>query len=140
GRDGQGNPVIKYGFTLKQWFVNRGTKWDNYPNTLSWCNRTGYRLVKIKDITNAKHVVRSDVIIPSATPTSDFFLYMRYIGAGFSSEWGRVNNISDIGFTPINHWIWTSDSDGNGPFIVNITNGGVDWYNNSYTYGLCTYP
>ena len=140
GRDGQGNPVIKYGFTLKQWFVNRGTKWDNYPNTLSWCNRTGYRLVKIKDITNAKYVARSDVIIPGAMPTSDFFLYMRYIGAGFSSEWGRVNNISDIGFTPINHWIWTSDSDGNGPFIVNITNGGVDWYNNNYTYGLCTYP
>ncbi|MCX8583024.1 hypothetical protein, partial [Gilliamella sp. B3372] len=31
GRDNNGNPVIKYGFTLKQWFVNRGSKYDTYP-------------------------------------------------------------------------------------------------------------
>ncbi|MCX8583603.1 hypothetical protein J3T94_06145, partial [Gilliamella sp. B3372] len=128
-----------YGFTLKQWFVNRGSKYDTYPNTLSWCNSLGYRLVKVKDLTNASCPSNSSACRGSvgATPSSSGNYYQRNIGAGFFTEWGRMYDYSGVGF--YNSWYWTSGPNGSTQFIVNTSYGGVDW-NYNYTHGLCSHP
>ncbi|MCX8585624.1 hypothetical protein J3U16_04210 [Gilliamella sp. B3023] len=134
GRDTNGTPVARYGFTLKQWFVNRGSKWDNYSNTLSWCNSLGYRLPSVRDLTNA---VRSDGIISSATPSSPGNYFMRHIGSGFFTEWGKMDDYSGVGFYSL--WYWTSDPRGSRQFIVNPNYGNVDWTYGGYS-GLCSHP
>ena len=136
GRDTNGTPVVKYGFTLKQWFVNRGTNAYTYPNTLSWCNSLGYRMPSVRDLTNA---VRTDVVVPSATPSSPSNHFMRHIDAGFFTEWGRVYDYSGVGFSL--DWYWTSDPNGIRQFLVSAYNGNMIWnhtYNNYY--GLCSHP
>ncbi|MWP30424.1 hypothetical protein, partial [Gilliamella sp. Pra-s54] len=40
GRDRRGNEV-RYGFVLKQWFVNRGSQRKYYTNQTAWCNSLG---------------------------------------------------------------------------------------------------
>ena len=145
GRDSSGSPVVKYGFTLKQWFVNRGAKWEYYPDTLSWCNSLGYRLPKVKDLTNAScRGVNSGSKCQGsvgAIPSSPNNYYQRHIGAGFVTEWGSLYKFSGlIGF--FTEWYWTSDlhpTDSSYQFVVNTNDGVVGW-NNQYSYGLCTYP
>ncbi|MCX8597105.1 hypothetical protein, partial [Gilliamella sp. B3493] len=128
---------VKYGFTLKQWFVNRGSKRDTYSNTLSWCNRIGYRMPSVRDLTNA--VRTESPAISGATPSSRDNHYMRHIGSGFFAEWGRMFDYSTIGLT--NYWLWTSDPNGSTQFIVYTYNGIVGWaYDNDYSYGLCSHP
>ena len=135
GRDNNGNPVIKYGFTLKQWFVNRGNVSDtNYSRVLSWCNSIGYRVPRVKDLTNA--VLASDGIISGATPSAPHNAYMRHIGSGFFTEWGRML-YSDIGFN--DYWYWTSDSNGSAQFSVDSSDGNIEW-RQYYGHGLCSYP
>ena len=140
GRDSQGNPVVKYGFTLKQWFVNSGSKIRNYSNTLSWCNSLSYRLPKVKDLTNAtcaKNSVGCEGSV-GATPSSPGNYFQRYIGAGFFTEWGRMSDYSGVGFR---NWYWTSDPYLSYQFYVDSYYGNVQWhYNNTETSGLCTYP
>ena len=114
GRDSQsGEEVVKYGFKLKQWFVNRGLKSYTNESVSSWCSDIGYRMPKVKDLTNAicagansgsngnicKGVVGA---IPSSTGNH----YQRRIGAGFFSEWGDLRGNTDAGF---NYGYWTSD-------------------------------
>ncbi|MCX8679142.1 hypothetical protein J3U22_05935, partial [Gilliamella sp. B2865] len=136
GRDSNGAPVVKYGFTLKQWFVNRGSKQDYYPNTLSWCNSLGYRLPSVRDLTNA---VRTDAVVPSATPSSPGYYYMRHIGSGFFTEWGQMFSYYGVGF--YYGWYWTSDPYGSDQFVVTTTNGHVIWHYPSHDYyGLCSHP
>ncbi|MCX8595542.1 hypothetical protein [Gilliamella sp. B3367] len=140
GRDSNGAPVVKYGFTLKQWFVNRGTISDTYSNTLSWCNRIGYRVPRVKDLTNAscRGTNSSSYCQGSvgATPSSPNNLYMRHIGSGFFTEWGSMDGYSGVGSYS---WYWTSDPHGSNQFVVNTSNGRVTWYYNG-DYGLCAYP
>ena len=143
GRDTNGTPVVKYGFTLKQWFVNRGSKRDTYSNTLSWCSRIGYRLSRVKDLTNASCPGNDSECRGSvgATPSSRRNYYMRHIGSGFVTEWGKMDDYSGIGF--INSWYWTSDPNqsGSSQFIVYIQDGLVNWYYNySHYSGLCSHP
>ncbi|MCX8682528.1 hypothetical protein J3U09_02190 [Gilliamella sp. B2889] len=137
GRDRQGNPVVKYGFRLKQWFVNRGSRDDDYSDTLSWCNNIGYRMPRVRDLTNS---VRKSPTISGATPSAPENYYMRHIGSGFFTEWGNALNYSGVGFSGV--WCWTSDPNADYyRFLVNTKNGFVDWgYYTSYYYGLCTYP
>ncbi|MCX8663522.1 hypothetical protein [Gilliamella sp. B2911] len=141
GRDNNGNPVIKYGFTLKQWFVHRGSKLDTYPNTLSWCNSIGYRVPEVKDLTNASCPNNDSLCRGSvgATPSSSHNGYMRHIGSGFFTEWGRLYDYSGVGFYDV--WYWTSDPTGSTQFFVDTHYGNVGWY---YTvrdsYGLCSHP
>ena len=136
GSDTNGTPVVKYGFTLKQWFVNRGSKYDTHPNTLSWCNSLGYRMPSVKDLTNA---VRTDVVVPSATPSSPGNWYMRHIGSGFFTEWGRMSDYSGVGFR--HSWYWTIDPNGSNQFIVGTGNGGLSWTHSvNFSYGLCSHP
>ncbi|MCX8680326.1 hypothetical protein J3U22_11970, partial [Gilliamella sp. B2865] len=140
GRDSNGTPVVKYGFTLKQWFVHRGSvKERNYSPALSWCNSLGYRLPSVKDLTNASCPSGSSYNCSGsvgATPSSSNNHYMRHIGSGFFTEWGRMNDYSGVGF--LNHWYWTSDPRGSGQFGVDASCGVVALYNTFY--GLCSHP
>ncbi|MCX8663399.1 hypothetical protein [Gilliamella sp. B2911] len=142
GRDTNGTPVVKYGFTLKQWFVNRGSKRDYYSSTLSWCNSLGYRLVKVKDLTNVYCPNNGSDCYGSvgATPSSPGNHIMRHIDAGFFTEWGRMGDYSSVGF--VNNWYWTSDPIGIFQFAVSTNNGCVfgDHFYSGYDYGLCAYP
>ncbi|MCX8675983.1 hypothetical protein J3U16_11860, partial [Gilliamella sp. B3023] len=151
GRDTNGTPVVKYGFTLKQWFVNRGTDsyGYSYSNTLSWCNSIGYRLPKVKDLTNSSCRGSNSGTwcqgSVGATPSSPNNLYMRHIGSGFFTEWGKMDTYSGVGF--LNHWYWTSDPRGSNQFVVDanygrVHYGTVGWGADSYYgyYGLCSHP
>ena len=139
GRDGQGNPVVKYGFTLKQWFVGRGTWMGAYSSYHgpSWCNSLGYRVPDVKDLTNASCPKNDSNCRRSvgATPRSQGNHYQRHIGAGFFTEWG------DMGYSGFLRGIyWTHDPAGSYQFIVD-TNGSVR-SNNTHPYHkmLCAYP
>ena len=114
GRDSQsGEEVVKYGFKLKQWFVNRGLKSYTNESVSSWCSDIGYRMPKVKDLTNAicagansgsnGNICKGVV---GATPSSTGNHYQRRIGAGFFSEWGDLRGNTDAGF---NYGYWTSD-------------------------------
>ncbi|MCX8586009.1 MULTISPECIES: hypothetical protein [unclassified Gilliamella] len=139
GRDSNGAPVVKYGFTLKQWFVNRGSKRDTPSNTLSWCNSIGYRLPRVRDLTNA--VRTASPAISGATPSSSGNYFMRHIGSGFFTEWGTLFDYSGVGFHY--NWYWASDPNGSTQFLVYTYDGYVDWYYNyiyNDYYGLCSHP
>ncbi|OTQ67265.1 hypothetical protein B6D17_11230, partial [Gilliamella apis] len=99
GRDSRGNAVVKYGFVLKQWFVSRGNmSYYYYPSMESWCNKIGYRLPKVRDLTNASCQPRrgesQDVCqgVESATPSSPDNSSRRHIGGGLFSEWGNMSD------------------------------------------------
>ena len=143
GRDRQGNPVVKYGFTLKQWFVNRGYNREFYLETLSWCNGTGYRLVKVKDLTNAVHT--ESPAISGATPSSPGNHFIRHIDSGFFTEWGTM----PYAVGDEEDWYWTSDPANSGlqsrQFLVGNSSGSLIWghYHDwlyYYHHVLCTYP
>ena len=143
GRDRQGNPVVKYGFTLKQWFVNRGYNREFYLETLSWCNGTGYRLVKVKDLTNAVHT--ESPAISGATPSSPGNHFIRHIDSGFFTEWGTM----PYAVGDEEDWYWTSDPANSGlqsrQFLVGNSSGSLIWghyhdYLYYYHHVLCTYP
>ena len=132
GRDTNGTPVVKYGFTLKQWFVNRGNKGDTYSNHLSWCNSFGYRMPHVKDLTNSNSSL-------GATPSSPNHGYMRHIDAGFFTEWGKMDDYSGVGFLISRRGYWTSDWFNGNQIAVFSANGVLPWgYDDSY--GLCAYP
>ena len=151
GRDSSGNAVVKYGFVLKQWFVNRGRYYDTYSSTSSWCNKIGnYRVPMVKDLTNATcgrwhstppYDCQGAVgAIPSASGNG----YQRLIGAGFFTEWGRVSDYTGATFydTP---YYWTSPENGNDQFVVSaysgsITRPGVLSSHVEGHIGLCVYP
>ena len=132
GRDSNGNDVVKYGFVLKQWFVNRGTGFYKYSDLLSWCGNIGYHVPRVKDLTNA---IRTDLVVPSATPSSPTNHYQRRIGAGFFTEWGSMDYYSGAAFSGA--WYWTSDLvNSSDPFVVYGYNGGVSWESKDIE-GLC---
>ncbi|OTQ50871.1 hypothetical protein B6D06_03500 [Gilliamella apis] len=141
GRDSSGNAVVKYGFELKQWFVNRGNAVVNYSSAESWCNKIGgYRLPKIKDLTNTSLIVSGSQM--GATPSSEFVFYKRHIGAGFFTEWGPMRDYTDASFNMEDYWtadFWSNDY--HSPFLVSPTEGGVgpSSWNGRYSV-LCVYP
>ncbi|MCX8594957.1 hypothetical protein [Gilliamella sp. B3367] len=131
GRDNNGTPVVKYGFTLKQWFIKRTQNTYTYPETLSWCNSTGYRVPRVSDLTNSNYNNLG------ATPSSSGNYYQRRIGSGFFAEWGFLRIYSGANF---NYDIpWTSDAVRSRQFFVNVY-GFV--YLSDFRYGLvlCAYP
>ncbi|MCX8663526.1 hypothetical protein [Gilliamella sp. B2911] len=150
GRDSNGTPVVRYGFTLKQWFVNRGSASRNYYPTLYWCNSLGYRLPRVRDLTNAScppgsrdgSWCRGSV---GATPSSPGDHYMRHIGSGFFTEWGNMEDYSGVGFVRDRNnwynWYWTSDPLDSDQFLVRASYGSVA-LNSTLPdyYGLCSHP
>ncbi|NUF49142.1 hypothetical protein [Gilliamella sp. ESL0250] len=144
GRDSHGNEV-KYGFVLRQWFVNRRNQMDTASNHISWCSRLGYRLAKVNDLTNAKCGVDNSLFpcvndIDGTTPSSGGNYYQRHIGAGFFTEWGLMHNYVDGGFVVTFYWAGDTPSP-----ISNVSayNGKVYFYSDSKSYmdrAVCTAP
>jgi hypothetical protein len=83
GRDKDGYEVVKYGFVLKQWFIDRFSGGNREPER--WCSRNGYRIPRVRDLTNA-----AGIPALGASPSSPGNHYMRYIGGGLFSEWGYM--------------------------------------------------
>ncbi|OCF98601.1 hypothetical protein [Gilliamella apicola] len=153
GRDSSGNAVVKYGFELKQWFVNRGNYESTHSSIESWCNSFGYRVPKVKELTNA--VCREWDLGPycrgavSATPSSGGNFAMRYIGAGFFTEWGIMSsytgspgaNFKGEYYYNREQYLTSDKSSYNNQFFFAISgyNGGV-FRAHTGTYGLCVYP
>ncbi|WP_065560070.1 hypothetical protein [Gilliamella sp. Gris1-4] len=130
GRDSNGNEV-RYGFVLRQWFVNRGSVKKDYSDQLAWCNRLGYRMPRVRDLTNSNY----DYL--GAAPRSSVNAYMRHIGAGFFTEWGSMGGYADAGF--VGGLYWTSDASGFYQFRVYSTYGAVG--SGSYSpFAVCTAP
>ncbi|OTQ69680.1 hypothetical protein B6D17_09805 [Gilliamella apis] len=147
GRDSSGNAVVKYGFELKQWFVNRGYDSYTYSSMESWCNKIGgYRVPKVSDLTNAS--CQGSGSGPhcqgavGATPSAFNNYLRRRIGAGFFTEWGGMANYSNSAFDGTYFDYWTSEQrSDNYYFLVGSHNGRIHFQNNQQVArGLCVYP
>ncbi|OCG65511.1 hypothetical protein A9G39_08930 [Gilliamella sp. Imp1-6] len=143
GRDSNGNEV-RYGFKLRQWFVNRGLQTASASNQTAWCNSLGYRMPRVRDLTNAVcsgwNSGRYCQGAVGASPSSGDNVYKRHIGAGFFTEWGYMGDYADAGFVDRNGY-WTSDASGSDQFLVESSVGYVVSYGTfSSRYGLCTAP
>ena len=137
GRDRDGVEVVKYGFVLRQWFVNRGGQLETYSDHLAWCNSLGYRMPRVRDLTNAVRKVNPS--ISGAAPSSSDNNYMRHIGAGFFAEWGETLYYTGAGFDSSSHW--TSDATGSDQFYIRASNGDIySVYPNFWLSVLCTAP
>ncbi|MWN30855.1 MULTISPECIES: hypothetical protein [unclassified Gilliamella] len=143
GRDSNGHEV-RYGFVLKQWFVNRGGEEKYYREQLAWCNSLGYRIPQVSDLTNAKcssgvnSSFRCIYGIGGATPRSSDNNYERHIGAGFFTEWGEMGDYVDAGFVGT---YWTNAVAGSDKFYVYSYNGAVSSIPGTYTrYAVCPTP
>ncbi|MFQ0999564.1 hypothetical protein [Gilliamella sp. BG6] len=128
GRDIYGVEVVKYGFVLRQWFVNRGDRLKTYSDHLAWCNSLGYRMPRVRDLTNAVCPGLGSGSwcqgLVGATPSSSGNHYQRHIGAGFFTEWGSMSHYNtDVGF--INYFHWTSDAAGSEQFDADPGDGDV---------------
>jgi hypothetical protein len=143
GRDREGKEIVRYGFVLQKWFVNRGAELYYYPDMVTWCSRLGYRVPQVKDLTNAicsglgsgSHCQGSI----GATPLSSGNHYQRQIGAGLFTEWGFMHHYTGADFVLQNYW--TSDTTRTGQFDVGADNGDIYWFSASIiNYGLCTAP
>jgi hypothetical protein len=133
GYDSSDRAVVKYGFVLKQWFVNRGDKRDTPQNHASWCTNLGYRQIEVSDVTNAS----GEGYVGSSSGN----YYQRKIGAGLFSEWGSMINYIGTGFSNI-HYYWTNSYASEiTKFAVNSDDGniGTNYFNHN-NYGICTSP
>ena len=147
GRDSNNKEVVKYGFVLKQWFVNRGTGYPahTYASIASWCTNFGYRLPKVKDLTNA---ICSGLSSSSscngavgATPSSSGNYFQRRIGGGLFSEWGNMMFYKGVNFGILDYWT-SDDAENSQHFTVDggVGSVGSNRYAPSGNYGLCVYP
>ena len=154
GRDSRGNAVVKYGFELKQWFVNRGNYLKNHSSAESWCNKIGgYRVPKVKDLTNATCQGEYSGAwcqgAVGATPSSPENKARRHIGAGFITEWGILMSYVGANFPEYGGggWFryWTQDRVGSTQKFFYVDshigkmysdNGNID----NKVGGLCVYP
>jgi len=98
GKDSHNNDImLKYGFVLKQWFVNRGNRTAPASRQGSWCLNLGlglgYRLPRLRELTNASAC--SEIYCPSVVYPSNSYHYSRRIGAGFLAEWGNMQRYKD---------------------------------------------
>ena len=139
--------VVKYGFVLKQWFVNRQKHFYTYRDTSTWCTKIGYRMPTVKDLTNAACKGRyADYCEGSvgATPSSANNNYTRHIGAGFFSEWGMMQDYPHGDFHGPDYdsaFYWTSDitPNPNDFFVVNSNIGSVQ-HDRGHERAVCVYP
>ena len=148
--------MVKYGFELKKWFVNRGSAEYRYSRAESWCNKIeGYRLPKLSDLTNAScrqepiehsnpcRYTGNEINELTATPSSPRNSIRRHIGAGFFTEWGWM---SDYGANYFGGIYWTQDRAAyrSRTFLVYTMSGGVTWPDvhnfNDYYSVFCVYP
>ncbi|WP_133053751.1 hypothetical protein [Gilliamella apis] len=143
GRDSSGNAVVKYGFKLKQWFVNAGASREKSAIISSFCNRLGYRLPNVKDLTNAYCLGLGGGSCQGATPSSPDNSFRRHIGAGFFTEWGVMTEYPNAGFFSFDYYLTNDYYQGNAPghFLVASNDGHVvAYYSFDEAYGVCVYP
>ena len=157
GRDSSGNAVVKYGFELKQWFVNSGNNEKNHSSVESWCNNIGYHLPNVRDLTNGScRILNSEDDcngLVEATPSSPDPWFRRHIGGGLFSEWGMVEdyvgaNFPGLGSGAGGTWTfkyWTQDIviSTQRFFYVNTRYGSFSpdtWNYSTRGGGACVYP
>ena len=142
GKDDTGNVVVKYGFTIKQWFLNRGNVYSDVNSSALWCGKINYHLVQVKDLTNAtcngassgSHCIGA-VGAAVATHPSPNNYYQRVIDAGFLAEWGNVefygsdSSMSDSAANFSGSY-WTRDeADSINNFVIDSPHGSIfRWY------------
>ncbi|SCB79720.1 hypothetical protein GA0061081_101328 [Gilliamella bombicola] len=130
GRDSSGNVVVKYGFVLQKWFVDRTIEAAR-RNHSSWCSSLGYRMPQVRDLTNAVKTGSTPVI--GAMPSSTGNYYERRIGGGFFSEWG-ISGFYNIKTT----LYWASDV---ADLFVDSFDGHIENSRSSfYRHGICVTP
>ncbi|OCF96831.1 hypothetical protein A9G16_10195 [Gilliamella apicola] len=156
GRDSSGNAVLKYGFVLKQWFVNSDHYTGNDYSISSFCNRIGYRVPNVKDLTNASCKDRDgrEGICPEVVgggrpfPPNDN-VASRHIGGGLFSEWGRIPYYVGSGFqgyfiSPPGYFVQGIVVVEGRRFYHIVRTDGGKIYRNRYdgepVFGLCVYP
>ena len=159
GRDRSGNAVVKYGFELKQWFVNRGFDRYTYSSVESWCNKIGeYRLPKAKELTNVRCDLNyamscryTNIEVVVGTPSSPDWDLRRHIGAGFFPEWDVGKNYSYNSYPGANFGVWSywvdkdSSNDNRYSLWVDSDTGNIKTSSGlgasgGRMYGLCVYP
>jgi hypothetical protein len=105
-----GVEVFRYGFVLKQWFVNRGSLRSEHRYQTAWCSNIGYQTPRVRDLTNAVCTGPSggywcDHSAGGATPHATDNHYVRHIGAGFFAEWGDMMGYAGADFhDEANYW------------------------------------
>ena len=148
GRNSSGEAVVKYGFQLKQWFVNRGISYYSLSSTSSWCSNIGYRIPNVKDLTNAScQGVNSSPLCEGsvgATPSSPNDFYRRHIGAGLFTEWGYMYDYTGANFNASGApgaGYWTIDTMHDIVFVVGSNDGHIGGNSlDGIGSGLCVYP
>jgi hypothetical protein len=145
GRDIKTNDeVVKYGFVLRQWFVYLRA-WRIYSDQLAWCNGLGYRMSRIRDLTNAKCGVHFSFPcingVDGATPSSGHYQYQRRIGAGFFTAWGDMLGYTDTGFKGYGGWA-NGVPDSSRQYHADSRCGWVVRHDNASNidYAICTTP
>lgn len=149
GYDNNGNAAIKYGFVIRKWYIHRAAREYNVETQKNWCANTGYRLVKVNDLTNAWCNNWWDSRSPckgavGASPSSPENHLQRQIGAGLLSEWSWLNFYGGMAYT---EWVyWTDDIKSNsGSFTYNFivkSTGEIDYaiaQNDKYL-AMCVTP
>ncbi|WP_238786421.1 hypothetical protein [Gilliamella sp. ESL0232] len=149
GRDKDGYELVKYGFELRKWFVNRVVL-EYYNEQSAWCSGLGYHMPRASDLTNAKCGVRGDhffrcfkrknvILNDGAKPSSGHGEYQRRIGAGFFTEWGSMSNYADAGFIDNSYWLSGSRSGESMMYAVSSNKGYVYRRIDNFggNYGLC---
>ena len=123
GRDRDGVEVVKYGFELRQWFVHRDNLngYQHYSDQLAWCNGLGYRMSRVRDLSNAKCGIYWPFCsngIDDSSSSGNY--YQRRIGGGFFAEWGEPSYFGGKDFNSPYAVCWTSDKVGTTPFHVSL--------------------
>ncbi|MCO6554628.1 MAG: hypothetical protein J6572_06420 [Gilliamella sp.] len=136
GKDSSDNVVVKYGFELQKWFVNRGYTNKPYSDQAVWCNNLGYRVPQVKDLTNANCSSVGNGC-QGAVPSSVGNNYHRRIGGVLLSEWGNITDYYRADFVYLNYW--TSDTTGSERFVV-YPNYGTVFTNDYDSFVVCVTP
>jgi hypothetical protein len=139
-----GAEVFRYGFVLKQWFVNSGSTSYNASGAQSFCSGMNYQMPRVRDLTNAvcSGANSGPKCIGSvgATPSSGNNYYMRHSDAGFFSEWGDTSRYTGAGFTNGVNGYWTSDVAGRSQFNVYSRDGGINNIHSHYAVCASSLP
>ncbi|WP_141673473.1 hypothetical protein [Gilliamella sp. Bim3-2] len=141
GRDRNDNVVVKYGFKLQAWFVNRGEYSPDSPSSQAvWCSGLGYRMPQVKDLSNTDCAYLGSSC-QGALPSSSGNYYSRQIGAGLFSEWGSMQYYNNAEFSFIEYWTSSDGENENSKFAVSPFDGYVEEYDPEPDfYGVCVTP
>jgi len=117
--------VVKYGFALKKWYINRSRIMDNASNQASWCsslNGDNYTITKPEDLT-----------------TASFGTYLkRQIGGGLFSEWGSMTKYTSANFVFDNYWSTDTIPNSKTQFVIEPDGSFLPYQNDYQSHIVCT--